>query len=181
MDKQKENSKQADDEILDEIPLAEQDFGEILAHWQIPEFTKTEKTKKWYIYFAIILVLLLVYSYFNQNPLFAIILIFFTFVYWLTEKREAENLDFVISEDGIIIGNKLIEYKELKEFYIIYQPPKIKNLYLQRRNTFKPLITIPLLDQNPVEIRKILLEFMNEDLEKEEIPGLESISEIFKL
>ncbi|MCB9802877.1 hypothetical protein H6761_02565 [Candidatus Nomurabacteria bacterium] len=178
MDKSKEKYE---DQELENLPEEGSDFGEILATWQIPEFSKTEKSKKWYIYFILILIALLVYSYFDKNPLFAIILVFFSLIYWLNEKRDPEKLDFAITEDGLIIGKKFIEYKNFKDFYLIYQPPKIKNLYFQPRNTFKPLVTIPLLDQNPVEIRKILLEFMTEDLEKEEIPGLESIGEIFKL
>lgn len=174
MDEEKEQN-------LEEIPEETSDFGEILANWKIPEFHKHEKEKKWYIYFSLVLIALLVFSYFSQDPLFAIILVFFAFTYWLIERKDPLLLDFALSEDGIIISNKFIDYKKIQNFYIIYQPPGIKNIYFQPRNSFKPVISIPLFDQDPVAIRQILLEFLPEDIEKEERPALDNIGDIFKL
>ena len=186
-------------EELEEIPELEADVGEVLAGWEIPEFTKPKRSKKWYLYFAGILILFIILSTlnadiplfnygentfdlsFDSSPLFIAIIALFIILYWYIGKKEPRQLDFVLSEDGIIIGQKFIEYSILSDFYIIYQPPRIKNLYLEPKNIVKPTIVIPLLDQNPVEIRKTLLEYLPEDLEKEEIPATESISEVLKL
>ncbi len=157
------------------------ELGKIFAAWEIPEFIQPERSKQWYLYFAVIAIALLVYSYFSSNPLFAIIIIMFIIIYLVMEKRGPNNLNFLITEDGIVIGQKLIEYKDLENFYIIYYPPKIKNLYLQPKNALRNRLTIPLLDQNPVVIRKALLQYLSEDISKEEIPASESISEILKL
>ena len=97
------------------------------------------------------------------------------------ERKDPSEVQILILEDGMIIGEKFIEYKEIKEFYIVYQPPTIKNLYIQPKNQLKPRIAIPLEKQNPVEIRELLLKYIDENLEKEEIPTSESISRLLKL
>lgn len=190
-------------EELESFPLEEDEnlaSEDILAQWQIPEFHKHAKTKKWYSYFFLIIGVIIALSiiglnitlfkisdqafaitFDKGNYLFIIFIILATILYWTLENSKIKELDFTITYDGIFLANKFIDFKDLKNFYIIYQPPQTKNLYLQYKNTFRPYIQIPLLDQSPVEIRKILLEFLPEDLAKEDIPTREAISGLLKL
>lgn len=175
-------SKKIKGEEIEKIEnYPEEDYGEELASWEFPEYTKIERSKGWYISFIIVVIAMLIYSYFTNNPLFAIIITIFTVLYYITEKKEPEEARILILEDGIIINDKFIEYKVLKDFYIIYHPPVIKNLYIQPKSQLKPRLAIPLENQNPVEIRDILLKYIDEDLEKEEIPTSEGISRLLKL
>lgn len=196
--KKQENKKS---EKLENIPqdLVTEDYGEILAAWDFPEFEKPKRSRRWYIWGMIILAILIILSLseftltlgsiggvpfnmsFDKNPIFIGILILFIFIYFYNEKQGPLKINFFITEDGIIINERFIEYSELRNFYIIYYPPEIKNLYFQPKSNIKQRIIIPLQDQNPVEIRKILLEFLEEDLEKEEIPASEGISRMLKL
>ena len=89
-------------------------------------------------------------------------------------------METAITEDGIFIGNKFIDYEDLRSFYIIYYPPEIKNLYFETKSIIKQRIAIPLEGQDPVYIRELLLEYLDEDLEKEEIPTSESITNILR-
>ena len=190
-------------EELESFPLEEDEnlaSEDILAQWQIPEFHKHAKTKKWYSYFFLIIGVIIALSiiglnitlfkisdqafaitFDKGNYLFIIFIILATILYLIIEKADIKTLDFTITYDGIFIANKFTEFKNLKNFYIIYQPPQTKNLYLQYKNTFRPYLQIPLLDQNPVEIRKILLEFLPEDLAKEDVPTRKAISGLLKL
>ena len=172
---QKKKKREKGEEYMPE------DYGEVLATWEFPEYTKIKRNKSWYISFVIIIISILIYSYFAQNPLFAIIIILFTIIYTIIERKEPREVQMEILEDGIIIDNKFIDYKEIKNFYIIYHPPTIKNLYLQPKNQLKPRLALPLEKQNPVEIREVLLKYIDEDLEKEEIPTSEGISRLLKL
>ena len=175
---QKRKKKKEEKEEKEDIT---EDYGEVLAAWEFPEYTKIKRNKSWYIFFVIITISILIYSYFTENPLFAIIIILFTVIYTIIERKEPREAQITILEDGIIIDNKFIDYKEIKNFYIIYHPPTIKNLYLQPKNQLKPRLALPLEKQNPVEIREILLKYIDEDLEKEEIPTSEGISRLLKL
>jgi len=181
----KKSTKNAPEEKLDKIEKnveeSEEDYGDILAIWDFPEFVKYEKSKLWYISFTIIFLALLTYSYFSNNLLFAIILAIFVIIYLSSAKDEPVTVETAITEDGVFIGSKFIPYEELRSFYIIYYPPEIKNLYFETKSVIKQRIAIPLENQNPVHIREILLNYLDEDIEKEEIPTTEGISRILKL
>lgn len=156
-------------------------FGEVLAGWDFSEFIKHDRGRIWYIVFSIIVLGLLIYSYFVRNPLFAVIIVIALIIYIITERKEPDQVSIVLTEDGFLLNDKFINYEDLAAFYIIYYPPQIKNLYLQPKNSFKPVLTIPLEQQNPIIIRKILLQYLKEDLDKEEMPATESIAHSLKL
>ncbi|PLX25732.1 hypothetical protein C0580_01480 [Candidatus Parcubacteria bacterium] len=194
----KNEKKEPKNEELD-AEHADDDFGEILAHWEFHEYEKPTRNKKWYIWFAIIFIILIllsisdfsitVFTYadrtfdisFYQNPLFVILIALFALVYFYTERQEPNKLNFFVAEDGILIEDRLVEYKDIESFYIVYQPPGIKNVYFQPKNHILPLITIPLEDSNPVELRHILLDFIEENLDKEDEPASDSLSRALKL
>lgn len=176
------------------------DYGEILASWQFPEHIKHERSVKWYVFFFLVLAIIILLSIFGLditlfkisgqafsltfdkgNYLFIVLIVLFLILYFYYERKEIENMSIFLTEDGVVINNKLIEYKSLDHFYLVYFPPKVKNLYLQPKNLLKPIIIVPLEDENPIEVREILLRYLKEDLEKEEMPASESLSKIFKL
>jgi len=195
--KEKEPKRELNKE--EEQPEFDHDFGEVFAAWEFLEYEKPERSRKWYLYFALIIALLIILSLFNfnvtlfkyggqpfglsfyQNPLFIVLLILFIIVYFYMERREDPKMAIAITEDGIVLHNRLIEYKDLENFYIIYYPPVIKNLYLQPKSRVRPLMTIPLEDQNPVLIREALLNFLQEDIDKEEEPTSDGLSRALKL
>jgi len=195
----KKIKKENKEKEIEEIPDFTEDYGEIFATWEFPEHEKPERSKKWYIFFFLTIILLIIVSLFNftitlfniggqpftlsfiQNIPFVIILILFIIVYFHIENQNIKNIQVSITEDGILINDKLLEYKNIDHFYIIYHPPIIKKLYIQPRNMLQHRITIPLEDINPVELREVLLMYIEEDLEKEEEPTTESLTKILRL
>ena len=63
----------------------------------------------------------------------------------------------------------------------IYNPPAVKRLYLNFENGWKPEVSIPLENQNPLYIRNILLQYLREDAEKTEESLYDSLSRQLKL
>jgi len=153
---------------------------EILASWDIPEIDKYERKKSWYLIAFLIFLSLLIYAILTANFLFAVIIIFITMILYLQEKHETIIITFAITPDGLIIGDKFFAFKEMKNFYIIYEPPEVKKLYIIFKNFLKPRLGISLFDQNPVKIRGILTQYLDEDLEKEYEPVTDKIGRIFK-
>ncbi|PIR06723.1 MAG: hypothetical protein COV55_02670 [Candidatus Komeilibacteria bacterium CG11_big_fil_rev_8_21_14_0_20_36_20] len=180
--KKKEEEKREElEETPESLPLNTEDYGQVFATWEFPEFEKPPRNKWWYLAFAVAAILLLIFAYFSKNYLFAIIIVLFLVIYIINEKKEMATIQTILTEDGILINDKLIEYKDIQNFYIVYLPPEIKNLYLQPKNSLKQRITLPLQQQNPVEIRQILLQYLDEDLAKEDVPNSENISRILRL
>ena len=175
---------------FDESPLPQKekseetqdaDLGEIFAAWEFLEHEQHERSKRWYIISALLIIAIFVYAYFDQNPLLAVIVILALITFIIGELRGPGYHTFAITEDGIIVGQRFFAYEDLRNFYIIYQPPDVKMLYLSPRHFFTPRIGIPLEDQDPVAIREILRTFIPEDLEKEDEPTSDYLGRIFKL
>ncbi len=160
--------------------IENQNFGKVIFQWQFPEFPKYNRKKSWYILGGIVVILFLIYSAFTANFLFALITIISALTIMLFQQNN-NDVDFKITEDGIIVNNKFYEYKEIKNFYIIYEPPEIKTLYFEPKSFFSPRIPVYLGDQNPVLVRKALLQYLDEDLDRENEPTSDQFSRLFKL
>jgi len=158
------------------------DYGDEIISWQVPEYEKHNRTKAWYITASIVALLLLLYSFFSGNFLFAVIIIVVTLVIILHDGREPDSVKVNITDEGIIVGRKFYDYDDLKDFSIIYKPrQKIKNLYFEFKNVIKPRLSIPLGDMNPLLIRKNLLKYLAEDLDRTDQPLSEGLAKLFKL
>jgi hypothetical protein len=85
----------------------------------------------------------------------------------LHAKRDPAELACQIFEDGIQIGSKFYEWDEIKKFRLVYQPPTAKWLYVDLKSVFLTDFSVPLGDQNPLDIRQILKTYLEEDLERQ--------------
>ncbi|MFH1030853.1 MAG: DUF5673 domain-containing protein [bacterium] len=141
--------------------------GKLLLSWTFPEFVKYERSKRWYIIAGAIVIMLMVYSIFSYNFLLAVIIVMTIMIVLMREKVAPKKIKFSITERGIEIGASFHPFRDIKRFSIIYQPPEVKTLYLEFRFKLKPRFSVQLEDQNPNDIRKILKEYLEEDLDRE--------------
>jgi len=72
-------------------------------------------------------------------------------------------------------------HKEIQSFWIIYEPPEVQLLYFGISRSLRKELPIHLEDQNPIMIRKILLNYLQEDLDQEEEATEERLARLFKL
>ena len=158
-----------------------QDFGKTLASWRVPEFIKHQRSIVWYIGFGLFALVLLIYAFWTMNFLFGLIIIIAAFVIYIQEKTEPHQVKFLITGKGIKIGRKIYLYKDIDKFWILYDPPGVKKLYFIFKNMLSFRMMVPLKGQNPLKIREILLQFLEEDLEKEEEPMSEVVSRWAKM
>lgn len=156
-------------------------FGTILASWNIPEFEKYDRSIFWYVSFGLLGFFCLIYGLWTANFLFVLIIIIAAFIIYIQEKTEAAQIKCLITSKGVKLGAKFYLYGDIKQFWIIYDPPAVKKLYFSFRNILSPHLVISLKSQNPIKIREILLQFLEEDLEKEKEPFSESFSRWAKI
>jgi hypothetical protein len=150
-------------------------LGDVLYEWTIQEYEQYARNVWWYIVMITAGLVLVLYGIFSGNFLFSLIIVLFAIIMFLQSHQTPPQVAFQITEFGIVVGNRFYKYSELINFYIIYNPPHTKSLFVETKSNFKPLLRIPLLDINPIEVRHTLREYLEEDLEKEEEP----ISEAF--
>lgn len=143
------------------------DHGKKLAEWKFTEYIKYERSPGRYAGLGIIELAVMVYSIISKNLLFAVVAILFGFILVLHAKRDPAELSCQIFEDGIQIGSKFYEWDEIKKFRLVYQPPTAKWLYVDLKSVFLTDFSVPLGDQNPLDIRQILKTYLEEDLERQ--------------
>lgn len=156
-------------------------FGQILAEWQVPEYIKYERSKVWYIVAGSLTVALFIYSVVTLNILFSIIILITVAIVYLHDRRHPEMLDFMILETGIMFGDTYYSYKNLNSFWVVYEPPHVEVVYLGINSAWRKELPIHLEGQNPVIVRRILLNYLEEDLDKEEEAMEEGLGRLFKL
>lgn len=172
----------------------QRDYGELFFSWTFPEFERHERDRGWYIKAAAATFFLLLFALLNPQLIFRYPFVIlgapnFTFFFLiivislivLLFHRSDNEIEFKISEDGILVNEKFYDYKNIKNFYIIYEPPEVKTLYFEPKAFFSPRIPIALEDQNPVEIRELLLQYLEEDIDRDNEPLSEQFSRLFKL
>ncbi|MFC1687178.1 hypothetical protein ACFL0L_01200 [Patescibacteria group bacterium] len=152
------------------------EHGKIHASWVFPEFSVTKRSRLWYIFASLIAGGAIVLLLLQANPLFAVFIMLVVIIYVVRQKQQPTTIVVSITEDGIEIGERFYSYDDLKEFWIAYEPPKVKRLYVRFRNAVRANLSIPLEDQNPVVIREFLLQYIEEDLEQRG----ESVSDAFQ-
>jgi len=166
---------------MPEINPPIEQFNEIIA-WSVLEYEKHERGRAWYVAASIIAALALIYSFWTANFLFVVIIVVAAVVIILNDGRNPEKIKFAISGEGVIIGKKFIDYDDLKNFSIIYKPRQgVKKLYFEFKNVVRPRLSLNLDNMNPLPIREILLNYLPEDLERENEPLSEQLGRLFKI
>ncbi|MBU0613502.1 hypothetical protein KKB10_05860 [Patescibacteria group bacterium] len=168
------------DPVKDETVPTE-NVGKTILQWKFPEYEEHVRGFVWYIVTGIISISLLIYAIIVSNFLFAIIIVIVDLIILIQINRKPDLIDFKITDEGVVIGTSFTPYKNISNFWIIYNPPKVKTLYINYKATIRPDITIPLENKNPLRVREVLLQYIEEDLEKEEESNSEQIRKFLKL
>lgn len=154
--------------------------GEVLVSWPVDEYENHTRGLLWYLGFTLLGSGALIYSLATQNFLFAVIIIMFGVIIGLSSLRDPRQMDFVVTEIGVGVGHQFFTFKDLKNFWILYDDES-KNIYFKFNKSLRPHLVIPLYDVNPLPVRELLLEFLDEELEDFEEPLSDYFGRILKL
>lgn len=158
------------------------DRGRILAQWEFKEYEQHDRSKWWYVTMFGIGAGLLIWAVADGNFLFALIILLFAFILFTHYRNEPLKLMFTLFERGIQVGDKFYLFRELQNFAIVYEPPEIKQLYLTMKSgVLRTELSVPLLDQDPVRLRELLIDYLEEDYAREEESGTDKARRVLKL
>lgn len=134
-----------------------------LIGWEAPEFDYYEKTPAWYTLMGLIGIILVIYAFATKNPVMGITFILMFVVIFLYANKKPPILKFGITPKGIRIQDRIYYFTNIESFWIFYDPPRVKMLSFKSTKTLMPLIRIPLGNANSLEVRRILLEYVDEE------------------
>jgi len=165
-------------EVLSE---AEAPIGIARHLWVIPEYDVHERSRNWYLSVGIMGIVLIALAVWYQNFLGAILVLLVAVIIVTRSYREPIQLRVAIYDNGIMIGEAFYPYGDLKSFWIIYEPPHVKTLYLDFQSQWRPRLPIPFGEMSPLDIRNTLLKYLEEDLSKESEPTSDALARYFRL
>ena len=146
-------------------------------NWQTLEFQYQEKNGDWFWALGIIAVAGAAAAFLLNNILFGILILIGSFVIAIYGSQRPKLIAFSITDRGIRVGRKLYPFQNLKSFWIEDRFEGRPVLLLQETGTFTPLISVPIENEAPEEIRLFLLERLSE--EEHDISLSERIMEMF--
>ena len=173
---EKNASKESQEDIVEEI-----DAGDAYLSWETWEFPPHDRSRRWYIIVSIIGVLLIVYAIFAENYLFAIIVLMMGVILFVNNLRHPDRINVHITNLGVVVGEEFYQYQDLKDFSVVYNPPHAKILYIDFNSVWRPLLAIPLEDVDPNLVRDYLLQYVFENLNREDEGLTDYLSRVYKL
>ncbi|MFH0805208.1 MAG: hypothetical protein V1916_03360 [Patescibacteria group bacterium] len=158
------------------------DHGEVLVSWEFPDIIQYRRSRNWYIITALVTLGMVVFAIFTQSYIFLVIIAILLAIYTLEARRNPITKSITISEDGVQFDEGTFhEWVDIKNFWIIYEPPEVKNLHFSFKATLRPSFAISLEDQNPVDVRKHLLQYIPEDTSREHESFIDGLTRFLKL
>jgi hypothetical protein len=157
--------KKAESDLLLEEPedmLLGAPPEDALFHWKAPEFEIYERDRKWYLYIIIALALIIGWAIYSNGLVMAITFILLGAVGYIHINKTPRILDFIVTDEGVYAEKDFFPFTNMNSFWIIYDPGNKKVISFHTKSHFLPFLHIPIHDEDPVEIREVLLQFIPE-------------------
>lgn len=148
----------------EQIKIEQKNFQEekSYVYWEAPSFYYNPQKR----YLSLVIVALLTGAIalliFKYDVLVSIFLILSSAVLLLYSKQKPTKSKITVDQSGIWVDNIMYYYKDLRSFWIEYNPGGSKELSLESTKWYMPYVKILLNNQNPVEVRSLIINFLPE-------------------
>jgi hypothetical protein len=132
--------------------------------WKASEYVYHKKSVDWYWYFGLIVLVLIVTSFYLHNILFAFIIAISAFAMIMYANKQPRELEYLANKRGFSFDKDFYDYQDIQFFKIIDNKKQSneKLLLLQLKKTVSPILVIPLGDEDVDKTRTFLLDFIEE-------------------
>ena len=148
--------------------------------WEFAAYPKYQRGRLWYAGAVAVGVGLLLYAVISGNFLFALFVLMFALVMYLTSTSHPPQVRVIFKEDSMAVGGHTYRYKDLKRFWIVYEPP-VKTLYVMTGDLLRPRLHVALEDQDPNVVRALLAPLVREELDDADEPWSDILGRLLKL
>jgi len=133
-----------------------------LIGWETPEFVQYQRSRKWFLVAILVFAILVIFALITKQWLMAAVIIVSGVVIFMFTQQKPKTVPFAISHAGITFGNRFYPYSEIKSFWIVYEP-RVKTINFEMTRRLSTIITVQLLEQDPLPIRKFLKKYIPEE------------------
>lgn len=156
-------------------------YGEPVLAWEVDEYPRVERSRRWYVLASLVATALIIYAVVTANFLFAVIVLMIGVITLATSFSEPTRVEVIFTTLGMVVGSRFYEYRAIKDFSLAYNPPLVKNLYVTFTSPLTPFLSIPLEDTDPNEIREHLMAYCQENLDRTEESLTDRLQRMYKL
>ena len=162
--------------------------------WQVPEYRVPKRGKKWYMAAGAIVLIMLFFCFFafrgwhlvflgtSSNYLFALFIIVVMIIMIINESRPPMMINVELGPEGVKIGSRFYDYDRIKNFVVLYKPRQsLKSVYFEFKGSVQPRISLPLRRLDALTVRNFLVRYLDENLERTEMPLSERLTKWLKL
>lgn len=168
-------------------PQEEQTLGEVIdagipmMSWESWEFPMVERSRRWYIVASCAGLFLILYAVFTANFIFGVIVLMFAVITLIQDLKKPGRVPVHITSKGLVFGDQFFGFDQIRDFSLTYDPPTINTLYVSFHGRLQPMLSIGLEELNPNEVRKTLLPFVFENLEREGESLTDVLRRVYKM
>lgn len=168
--------------MLDEaVPDGAVDVGAELMAWEAWDFPPVERSRRWYLLAALVGLGLLLYAVFTANFVFGLIVLMFAIITIMKDLKKPSRVPVYITTSGVVLGQEFYRFQDIRDFSISFNPPTVKSLYVTFHGRLQPMLSIDLDGMNPNEVRRTLLPYVYENLEREGESLTDILRRVYKL
>lgn len=149
--------------------------------WEVDEYPAHQRSRFWYILAAVVGVALIIYAVATANFLFAVIILMVGVITLLSGFVPPDRVPVVITNTGVVVSDLYYDFQSIRDFSIAYDPPDVKNLYFEFHSPWQPLLTVPLEEVDPNQVRELLLPYCLENLQRVEENLTDVLRRLYKL
>jgi len=137
--------------------------------WEAPSFYYNPQKK----YLALIVIALMAGAaallFYDRDTLLAVFLMLSSLVLVLYTNKKPDISKIRVSQAGVSIDDRMYYYRELKSFWIDYNPNGPKELSLEAKKWYFPHIKVSIERENPVELRSLMVNFVPERVHEQSL------------
>lgn len=156
------------------------DAGTVLVAWETWDRVPVQRTQRWYLIAAAVGILMIVYGVLTANYLFVLVMLMFGVLMMLDDMRKPRRVYAYLTTLGVVYDEEFFPYEAIKDFSVMYQPPA-KHLYVGFVSRVQPMLSIPLEDADPSEVRDTLLQFAMENLDRNDESLTDILHRVYKI
>ncbi|MEK7582957.1 MAG: hypothetical protein AAB483_00940 [Patescibacteria group bacterium] len=148
------------------------DSGEALPYhtlvWTAPATYRRHGLRAPYVFAALLAVAAVLIAIFQQDVTTVILFALLAIMTVVHVRRPVPLVEIEVSPLRLNVGDHSYRYEQIKSFWVHYEPEyDIRELSLHLKKWHHPYVKIQIEDQDPVQIRAILLEFIPEEEHEE--------------
>ncbi|MGE5392131.1 MAG: hypothetical protein ACM3NH_00065 [Candidatus Saccharibacteria bacterium] len=136
--------------------------------WTALEYEPREKRAVWFTLFFLIFGGLIAFGFYTKSYITVVLFVLLAAVSYGFAVKRPRRLGHIIGPTGITVGKTSFPYKEIKKFWIHYDPAVTKTLNFETTAYVNNMVTLQLDKQDPIEVRNYLKKYLAEDLDREE-------------